>query len=140
MDDHNFLGQGWAFPPEFSLKDGAAVLVRGQADITQSLQILLSTQLGERVMHPDFGCNLQQFVFEKVNTTTITYLRDTIETAILYHEPRIVVEQVSVEQRVAEGVLMFEIIYVISATNTRSNFVFPFYIAEATSRFINPQT
>lgn len=137
-DDTGFLGKGWAFPPEFSQYDGEAVMAAGEEDIRQSLQILLSTRPGERVMQPQFGCNLQSFVFEKINTTTITYLRDTIETAILYHEPRIVLEEIKVSDRSAfEGALVFDIVYIISATNSRSNMVYPFYIHEASNGDIN---
>jgi phage baseplate assembly protein W len=133
-DDSGFLGQGWAFPPEFSLQSGGVVMAVGEEDIQQSLRILLSTRLGERVMNPRFGCNLQNFVFEKINTTTITFLRDTIETAILYHEPRIILEEVKFADRTGSGgALVFDIIYVVSATNTRSNMVYPFYLNEATN-------
>lgn len=137
-DNSSFLGQGWAFPPEFSLQSGSIVMAVGEEDIQQSLKILLSTRFGERVMNPRFGCNLQNFVFEKINTTTITFLRDTIETAILYHEPRIILEEVKFADRIgSEGALIFEIIYVVSATNTRSNMVYPFYVNEATNLFIS---
>ncbi|TLU96955.1 GPW/gp25 family protein [Dyadobacter sediminis] len=137
-DDSGFLGNGWAFPPGFSLYDGEAIMAAGEEDIRQSLRILLSTRPGERVMQPQFGCNLQSFVFEKINTTTITYLRDTIETAILYHEPRIVLEEINVSDRSApDGALVFDIVYIISATNSRSNMVFPFYMHEASNVGIN---
>ena len=51
-------------------------MVEAVADINQSLEILLSTSLGERVMLPKYGCNLQDYQFESLNTTMITYLRD----------------------------------------------------------------
>lgn len=137
-DDTGFLGKGWTFPPEFSLLDGEVIMAMGEEDIRQSLRILLSTRLGERVMQPQFGCNLQSFVFEKFHTTTITYLRDTIETAILYHEPRIVLEEIKVKDQSAfDGALIFDIVYIVSATNSRSNMVYPFYIHEASNADIN---
>ena len=75
---------------------------------------------------------------EKINTTTITHLRDTIETAILYHEPRIILEEIKVSDRSAlDGALVFDIIYIVSATNSRSNMVYPFYIHEANNADIN---
>lgn len=33
--------------------------------IAQNARALLSTNWGERVMHPDFGCNLYEFCFEQ---------------------------------------------------------------------------
>ena len=47
-----FLGRGWSFPPSFDHTTGQIRLVEGIEDINQSLEILLSTSLGERVMQP----------------------------------------------------------------------------------------
>ena len=140
-NESGFLGQGWAFPPGFSLESKTAILVDDEVDIRQSLTILLSTQLGERVMQPNFGCNLQSVVFEKADKPTITFIRDMIETSILYYEPRIRLLEVNVIKgvdREQEGKIMLEIIYLIRATNTRTNLVFPFYLTEATNPFFNP--
>src|SRR3546814_13967217 len=63
-------------------------------DIRSSLEILLSTRPGERVMLPDYGCNLNELLFEPLTTTMKTYMKDLIETAILYHEPRIEVNKI----------------------------------------------
>ena len=77
--DSNFLGQGWAFPPGFSWESKTMIPVREEEDIKQSLLILLSTQLGERVMQPRYGCQLQNTVFEKADKTTLTYLQDIVD-------------------------------------------------------------
>lgn len=139
MKESGFLGQGWAFPPGFSSEDKTVLLVEKEEDIRQSLMILLSTQLGERVMQPNFGCNLQSVVFEKADKPTRTLIRDTVETAIIYHEPRIKLLSVNVENdNDTEGKIILEIIYLIKATNTRSNLVYPFYLNEATDPFFNP--
>lgn len=132
--DKSFLGQGWAFPPGFSSRSKTIITVAEDEDIQQSLRILLSTQLGERVMQPRYGCNLQNLVFEKTDKTVITYLRDTIETAIIYHEPRIKLIQIKVNNEAdQDGKVTFVITYLIRTTNTRSNLVYPHYITEATN-------
>lgn len=134
--DKSFLGQGWAFPPGFSIKSKTVITVDEDEDIQQSLIILLSTRLGERVMQPRYGCNLHHVVFEKADESVLTYLRDTIETAIIYHEPRIKVIEITVNNEAdTEGKITLNIIYLIRTTNTRSNLVFPFYISEASSHF-----
>jgi uncharacterized protein len=134
--DKSFLGQGWAFPPGFSMKTKTAIIVEEDEDIQQSLIILLSTHLGERIMQPRYGCNLHHVVFEKADKAMITYLRDTIETAIIYHEPRVKLIQTTVTDEIdPEGKISLNISYMIRSTNTRSNLVYPFYISEATSRF-----
>ncbi len=56
----SFLGTGWAFPVTFDKKPECAVrMVSEVEDIEQSLTLLLSTRPGERVMRPDYGCNLE---------------------------------------------------------------------------------
>ena len=133
--DKSFLGRGWAFPPGFSLESGTSLMVNEEEDIRQSLIILLSTRLGERVMQPQFGCSLQSMIFEKVEKSTVTFLRDSIESAILYHEPRIKLLDIQVSDSGETEKILIDIIYLIRATNTRSNLVYPFYLSEATDLF-----
>ena len=133
MREKEFLGKGWAFPPTFQKGGGGALMVKEELDIEQSLEIILSTEPGERVMRPDFGCNMQHMVFEPINTSLITFMRDRIEKAILYHEPRIDLKKVNINTaNVLEGVVLIEIDYVIRTINSRKNFVYPFYINEGT--------
>ena len=128
-----FLGRGWSFPPTFNRALAGVDMREQEADITDSLAILLTTMPGERVMLPEYGCNLDELVFESLDTTTKTLLTDKIESAILYHEPRIDIENVRLDTaRELEGVVLIELTYRIRTTNSRFNFVFPFYIREGT--------
>lgn len=128
-----FLGIGWDFPPEFSKDLSEVIMISEEEDIKSSLEILLTTRLGERVMLPNYGCNLQEFLFEKLDRTLITYAKDLIETAILYHEPRIDVIHIDVsETDPLEGMLIIKIEYRVRSTNSRTNVVFPFYKGEGT--------
>ena len=65
---NTFLGTGWAFPPTFDINTASVELVKNLDDINQSLNILLSTSLGERVMQPRYGCNLQDHLFDPLNS------------------------------------------------------------------------
>jgi phage baseplate assembly protein W len=125
--EKTFLGTGWSFPPSFDRKLKSVELVSDTTDIDQSLEILLSTKLGERVMLPKYGCDLSDLVFESMNTTFETYITDLVKTAILYHEPRVDMESLEFESDQNEGKLLIIINYKIRITNSRSNFVFPFY-------------
>lgn len=127
----DFVGTGWSFPPSFNLGQGTVDMATGEEDIRQSLQIIFSTRLGERIMNPRFGCSLQETLFEPMNSSLIAYLQNLIETAILYHEPRIDAESVIVENDATEGRLLIVIDYKIRGTNSRFNFVYPFYLQEA---------
>ncbi len=130
----SFLGTGWGFPPTFDHRTKGVKLLSDVKDINSSLEILLSTKLGERVMLPDYGCNLEDLVFESMDVSTETFITELIRNSILYHEPRIDLETVEyVKDNVNEGMLLIQIEYTVRTTNSRSNFVFPFYKAEATN-------
>jgi len=126
-----FLGTGWAFPPQFLVEGATVSTVSAREDIEQSLGILLSTLPGERVMEPRYGCDLTPLIFEPLTTSLITDIADRIRSAILYFEPRIVPEKISVTADDAlAGRVLIGLEYRISATNSRHNFVVPFYQVE----------
>jgi uncharacterized protein len=131
--DRAFLGRGWSFPPSFNRIIPGVAMLEQEADIASSLEILLSTARGERLMLPHFGCNLDDLVFDSLDTRLKTLMADKIETAILYHEPRIEVETVTVDDHAElEGVVLIEVVYRVKSTNSRFNFVYPFYRLEGT--------
>lgn len=104
-----------------------------EADIASSLEIILTTSIGERVMAPDFGCNLEDLLFENLDTTLKTLVADQIETALIYYEPRIDIEKINLDtDRELEGIVLIEVTYRVRSTNTRYNFVYPFYKNEGT--------
>lgn len=136
MKDKSFLGTGWSFPPTFDSNSKTLATVSDEEDVRQSLQILMSTQLTERIMLPDFGCDLSAMLFENITTTLQTKIRGIIERAILLYEPRVKLEEINFERSDAnEGIIFIEVVYRIRTINTRSNIVYPFYIKEGT--FIN---
>lgn len=126
-----FLGTGWSFPPTFSGDPGEVETTSGLEDIERSLEILLSTTLGERLMNPTYGCALDDMMFETLNTSRVTYLKNLIETAILYHEARIDARDVTVEPDQLEGVLRIGVEFTVRGSNSRFNFVYPFYLDQA---------
>jgi len=130
-ENQSFLGRGWSFPPEFSKESRSVKMLEDEVDIKSSLQILLSTRLGERIMVPGYGCNLEELLFSPLNLTLKTYVIDLIKTAILYHEPRIDVKKIDIDPTdELNGVLLINIDYIIRSTNSRMNMVFPFYKEE----------
>ncbi|MEO0584207.1 MAG: GPW/gp25 family protein [Bacteroidota bacterium] len=130
-----YLGRGWSFPPSFEPFTGQVGLVQEEIDVQESLSILLGTRPGERVMRPDFGCNLDVMLFEPLTTTLITVVKDLIQTSILYFEPRIDVLKINIDTtQTISGIVVIEIDYRIRNTNSRSNFVYPFYLEEGTER------
>ena len=131
--DKPFLGRGWSFPPTFYRSRPGVEMLEEEADIASSLEILLTTARGERVMLPQYGCNLDELVYENLDTRMKTLMSDTVKSAILYHEPRIDLESVSLDDYgELEGVVLIQITYRVRSTNSRFNFVFPYYKLEGT--------
>ncbi len=131
--NREYLGSGWSFPPNFNKTPLGVTMLREEADIASSLEILLSTSPGERVMQPLYGCNLSELVFESLDTRMKTLMADKVESAILYFEPRIELESVKLDDSLeSEGVALIKVIYRVKSTNSRFNFVFPFYKREGT--------
>lgn len=131
--DMEFLGRGWSFPPTFNLSIGGVEMLEEEADVASSLIILLSTAQGERVMLPQYGCNLDELVFESLDTRMKTLMADKVESAILYHEPRVELESVKLdESNELSGVVLIGIIYRVKLTNSRFNLVFPYYKLQGT--------
>lgn len=132
--DRAFLGTGWGFPPEFHPYFRAAKMVSWEEDIHESLRILLATSPGERVMQPTYGCGLGALVFENITESVVTEIKDLIERAVLFFEPRITLNRIDVDDAdVYEGLLKIHLDYTIRTTNTRSNMVYPFYFLEGTN-------
>ncbi len=132
-NDRNFIGRGWSFPPYFDRVNKSVMMTEDAEDINNSLYILLSTIVGERNMNMSYGCNLDDMVFEVLDTSTITFIKNKIEKAILFYEARIELQNINIDTTdILSGLILVEIEYIISATNSRYNYVFPFWREEGT--------
>ncbi len=125
--EKSFLGKGWAFPPGLNGK-GHLKEAQYEESICQAIHLILSTARGERVMRPEFGCDIHDYLFESLNATTLTQVREAVRRALIRWEPRIILEEVEVSPQ--EGKLLVEITYRVRSTNHRGNLVWPFYLKE----------
>jgi len=126
-----FLGVGWSFPVQLDANTGRTALVAAEADIHQSIRIIIGTARGERVMRPDFGCGVHEMVFEALDTATFTRVQATVRDSLTRFEPRIELISVEVDPtQAAEGLLLVSIAYRVRATNQSGNMVYPFYFRE----------
>lgn len=133
MADEHFLGKGWGFPVTFANRGRSVVMADAEEDIRQSLNILLSTSLGERVLRPTFGWKRDALMFEALSTSFAAYLAREIENAILFYESRIELNRVNFEAATDQtGLVLIRLDYTVRTTNTRTNLVYPFYRAQAT--------
>lgn len=127
--EKSFLGTGWSFPPAFTKEPAQVQMVSDAKDIEQSIHIILNTTPGERIMQPEFGCDLKRLVFEINDSTLIATFNHIIYHALLNFEPRInnITTEI-LEREELNGVLYLQINYQIITTNTRHNIIYPFYL------------
>lgn len=127
-----FLGVGWDFPVGV---DAGGDIRRAvyEESVRQSIWIILGTAKGERVMRPDFGCDIYDLVFEVNSASTAGKVVEAVRDALLLFEPRIDVRDVQVAPGGDDGeVLVISIDYEVRATNNVFNLVYPFYLERAT--------
>jgi len=124
----DFVGRGLAWPMQVD-PSGSIRLTRGPEEIDSSLRLVLITAPGERVMRPEFGCRIHEFVFEPVNANTLGRITQAVRDALTRWEPRIDVEAITVDSDAdVSGLVHISIDYRIRATNDRRNLVHPFYV------------
>jgi phage baseplate assembly protein W len=132
------LGAGWYFPIAYEGLDRATkgyaklALATDELSVRQSIEIILSTSKGERVMRPDFGCDLNKLLFAPNNGATRALAEFEVTEALRTWEPRIEVLDVSVQAGGENGEqLLIDIDYRVRSTDNRFNLVYPFYLDRA---------
>jgi phage baseplate assembly protein W len=124
-----YLGVGWAFPVK--PVHGRLAFARYESDVEQAIQIILLTLPGERVMLPEFGAGVRNFVFEPNSPATQRAIENAVRQALIDWEPRIALEGVAVTPDDSDpALLLIHVDYVVRATNTFYNRVYPFYLLE----------
>lgn len=122
------LGAGWQFPVKTDDTGSIAVSV-AEEDVEETIWIILGTAKGERVMRPEFGCGIHDFVFTTIDTGTLTDIRSSVREALRKWEPRIELLNVDVSsEEIDRGKLLISVDYRIRQTNVEGNLVYPFYI------------
>jgi len=132
--DASFLGRGWKFPVQVDATTGRMRMSEGEEDIAEAIRVIMLTAKGERVMRPEFGSNLRDFVFRTMDGTTMTLLQNDLERAITVWEPRVSDVEVRAESDSSRpGLLQIHVRYVVRSTNNLFNQVYPFYLEEGTN-------
>jgi Bacteriophage baseplate protein W len=125
-----FLGVGTGFPLALDNKTRGLARAEYEESVRQSILVILGTAKGERVMRPDFGCGIHDFVFANVSAATIGRITREVHESLLRLEPRINVTQVDVNPGDTNNVVLIDIDYEVRATNTAFNLVYPFYLQQ----------
>jgi phage baseplate assembly protein W len=129
MPERAFLGQGWRFPIQPDGR-GRLLLSRAEQDIEEAIWIILSTAPGERVMLPEFGCGIRDYVFQNNSDLVRTAVAAQVRQALVRWEPRIDVLEVTATAPDEPSLMLIRVDYRIRSANTVHNMVYPFYINE----------
>ena len=124
------IGRGWAFPPSMDAR-GAVALTNEENELIQSIYIILSTGPGERVMRPDFGCRINEYIFAPANLATAAAVEQVVRSALERWEPRIILTDVTVTPSPETyGMLMIDLRFIVKATREETSLVYPFYLMQ----------
>jgi uncharacterized protein len=122
-----FLGVGAAFP--FALDDTGAIRTSGyEQHVREAVRIILTTELGERMMRPTFGSTMSSLAFAPLTASTAAVAAHIVTEALTRCEPRIDVVDGSADARPGAGALLINIRYRVRRTDTLFNLVYPFYV------------
>jgi uncharacterized protein len=124
----DFYGTGIAQPMSLSVTNGI-LSSTGTDRVEQSIRVILGTQQGERVMRPDFGCNLKSLVFAPVNEATLNLARHYVLDGLTRWEPRIDVTDVVITP--GPGQLIISVNYRLKATQQPGTLIYPFFLGQA---------
>lgn len=94
----DIYGRGWAFPLQFSSQEGV-IMAAGAEHVRQSMKILFLTEPGERIMREDYGCGLNDYMFENISDELMAGIQTRIEERILRYEPRAEMTEIKVNQK-----------------------------------------
>ena len=126
--NRTFLGKGFTFPPAVDPATGRFLMATDDDDIRQAIYLILMTNVGERPMEPEFGCDIADYIFDLPDARAKHAMEDSIYTALLRWEPRIDNIEVEVQDRRVNGAVYIEISYTVRSTNNPVNLVFPYYL------------
>lgn len=129
----DFLGTGWRFPVRPNARGGLDWST-GEASITEAVWIILATAKRSRIMRPDFGCGIYDYVFAPDNSSTRAQLETEVREALVRWEPRIDVLRVTATAHAdVPSTLMLEVDYRVRSNNAVLNLVYPFYLNEGSA-------
>jgi phage baseplate assembly protein W len=129
-----WLGQGVRLPfrpTRTTNRDPQAqglTLVSGMELVRQSIETILDTEPGERVMLPAFGCGLRRYLMAPNTTSVRTSIQAEVTQALTTWEPRILLTEVSVTAGDDPTLIWIDISYLRRVDLRPDNLVYPFYL------------
>jgi len=122
----DFYGRGIGYP--FRLDAARIGESAGVQKVEESILVILGTQYGQRIMRPDFGCNLASLAFAPNDVSTAHLAGYYVREGLTRWEPRIEVVDVTVDNDNLKAALLITVTYRLLATQDIRNLVYPFYL------------
>ena len=105
-------------------------MVDGHDSVRQAILLLLSTIPGERVMRPEYGCQLHRLVFSPNDETTAGLAIHYVRQALDLWEPRIDVQRLDAERNAEDPEqLTISLEYRVRATQQTDTTTFSFNLS-----------
>lgn len=121
-------GTGWSFPVNLGERERIS-LASDEENIRQSIYVILNTIPGERVMRPQFGCEIHELLFAPANEETAATAERYVTESLNRWEPRITVRGVYVTPMPGDiGALSIRIDYETNEQHDVRSLVYPFYL------------
>jgi len=112
-------GKSLGFPPRVGT-DGRMLWSSGEMNVRESIEVILRTRPGERLMMPNFGCGLDRYLFEPNTVSTLRLIQEEVKRALTRWEPRISLDDIRVETNPTDPrVVDITVFYTLIALQTR---------------------
>jgi phage baseplate assembly protein W len=134
--------RGWRFVlPELDVsgaatglqlgRNGEIAMIEDDDAIRQSLLLLISTRPGERIMRPEYGCELHRLVFSPNDDTTAGLAIHYVRRAVERWEPRVEAVRVDATRRPDDDAVLDVVLeYRVRATRRAGRLVIPISLYE----------
>jgi hypothetical protein len=86
--------------------------------IKSNLINLLLTAKGERVMNPEFGCDLKKFLFEGITNSNISLLKTNISDSISTFISEITLKNINLDSNIDDNLINLTIDYSLNISQT----------------------
>lgn len=102
---------------DFTGKKDVALLTNERA-VSESIKNLIGTKPGQRIMNPEFGINVEQFLFQPIDDLSALEIRQEIEYGLEQFEPRLETFKVEVIPVEDENMYIVNLSFTIKVLKT----------------------
>lgn len=79
--------------------------------IQEKLQLLFNTSMGERWMYPNYGSDLEKYLFQHLNEHSFNAIERSIKQILIQHEPSILISKVDIQMEANGNGIHLQLFY-----------------------------